>query len=91
MSRNLCSIKKCKNKLQDSCGLFKIPKNGSRRDLWLKYLQNEGVNVLERSDFRLCGLHFDQEEIVKGKSRTKLLPDAVPSIPTARVVRLEVK
>lgn len=89
MSYNLCSIKKCKKSPFDGHGLFKIPSKGYRRQLWLKYLANEGVDLQKKKNFYLCGLHFKPEEIIVGSQRIKLSMDAFPTVGTHEEVILE--
>ena len=58
-----------------SVGFFGLPRNPEIRQTWFEKLQLDP----KINNHKICTLHFDESDLGKGHTTTKLFKDAIPS------------
>lgn len=79
-----CSVKGCMNRRGGGLHYFRVPANPRISEHWYDFLEQSGVVINRRSDYRICENHFETQ-LIKRHEKTNvrkvdLTKGAVPTI-----------
>ena len=74
-----CFALGCHNKLSDHLKFFKLPKNETIRDIWIRF-SRRGNEYEVKDNTYLCEEHFDPSCFLHKQKKTFLLKNSIPSI-----------
>lgn len=76
-----CHVNGCQKTKRCFAKLFPIPRTEKTRNKWLEFLISSGLKIEDPTmQYFVCEKHFEKKLIISYLHKTRLVPDAVPTI-----------